>query len=161
MTDLPRYLVAMLNHPLRALLGTVLLLAGCDVDPPNRNTLDTADVSATALDPGTVAVRIGESGPAFDACAIRAVVTEAGDATVPVRAAPFDEGGETVRVANGTRLYVCTRSIDQRWLGVVVVPGTESTDDCGLQARVERPRSYDGPCISGWVPRALVRLTAN
>lgn len=139
------------------------MLAGCDVDPlPSGNLTDAIpDVAPAALDPGTVAVRIGESGPAFDACAIRAVVTQANDAGVPLRAAPFDEGAELARIANGARLYVCTRSLDQRWLGVVVAPAAPAADDCGLQARVERPRAYEGTCSSGWIPRALVQLTAN
>ncbi len=137
-----------------------LLLSACGIDPlPAGNEgQPMIEAAPLALDPGSTPVRIGESGAAFDACTIRAVVTEAG---VPVRAAPFDEGAIVARVANGTRLYVCTRSLDQRWLGTVVVPAGDGRDGCGLQLRVDRARAYEGPCVSGWVPRAAVRLTAN
>jgi hypothetical protein len=134
-------------------------------------------------------VTIGEDGPRLDACGATGVVRGPGaDGTLDLRAAPFAGAQRVAVLAEGSRVHVCTRSIDQRWLGVVVQPalpepapgpgadntavngaanGTESAakapqaTDCGVSRPVEAKRAYDGPCESGWVSSAFVRLVAG
>src|SRR3546814_7934270 len=74
----------------------------------------------------------------------------------PVRAAPFSDAREIARMAEGARAWVCTRSLDQKWLGVVLVPEPPADNatapvDCGVSEPVDRKQPYDGPCLSGWV----------
>ena len=118
-------------------------------------------------------VTIGEDGSRLDACGAMGQVTRAGGAGLAVRAAPFAEAQEGARLAEGGRAYVCTRSIDQKWLGVVVPPAAvgagpasapdNETDavDCGVSSPVESKQPYDGPCVSGWVASAYIRLIAG
>lgn len=157
-----------------AILMTLALLAGCNQYDPvgTGNDLDPSDGNVSALDPGAKPVRIGEGGPGFDACIARGtVVNVAPGDRVALRAAPLNAAAPLESVSAGTRLYVCTRSIDQRWLGVVILPpspvaeasdsGAVKGDPCGVDTAVDSPRNYDGPCKSGWIPSALVRMHAD
>ncbi len=120
--------------------------------------------NGTAMTPGMRPVRVGEGGPTFNACATAGQVVNlspSGETSLPVRAAPFVEADEVVRLANGARVYICTRTIDQRWQGVVVPPADAPDTDCGVLAPVESPRGYAGPCKSGWVSSAFVRTISN
>lgn len=155
------------------LILTLALLAGCNrIMPIGADNGDAgAGDNATALDPGTRAVTIGEGGPGSDACFARGTVVRLapGD-RVPLRVAPFDNAAEAGAVQPGARLYVCTRTIDQRWLGVVAIPApvdappgndTAPADHCGLDRAVEGARDYAGPCMSGWISASLVRMSAG
>jgi predicted small secreted protein len=143
-----------------------LLLAACSNDKGMGN-----DIAATAeeqttepMRPGIRAVRIGEGGPGFRACAYTARVVNVGSAEtpyLPVRQAPFQDADEVLRLPNDARLFACTRSIDQRWQGVVIPPADAPDTECGVTAPVATVRDYAGPCRSGWVASAFVRLTAN
>ncbi|MEG3087887.1 hypothetical protein [Sphingomonas sp. PB4P5] len=143
-----------------------LLLVACSSDKGMGN-----DVAATATEqpaepmrPGVRAVRIGEGGPGFQACAYTARVVNVGSAEQPylsVRQAPFQEAAEVLRLPDETRLFACSRSIDQRWQSVVIPPAAAPDTDCGVTTPVASARDYDGPCQSGWVASAFVRLTAN
>lgn len=120
-------------------------------------------------------VTIGEDGARLAACGTVGLVRGLGAGrSLDLRAAPFMEAKQIAALPEGTRLHVCTRSLDQRWLGVVVMPPREPlTDetgtaasgpaplDCGVSAAVERRRAYDGPCASGWVSSAVIQLVAN
>lgn len=117
-------------------------------------------------------VMIGEDGPRLDACGALGQVVQAGAGGLALRAAPFADACEIERLHNGDRAYVCTRSIDQKWLGVVVQPATPIANeagnesggdpvDCGVSSPVERKTAYDGPCVSGWVSSAYIRLIAG
>ena len=93
-------------------------------------------------------------------------VTRAGGNGLALRAAPFAEAKSVATLAEGARLHVCTRSIDQKWLGVVVRPAPADGDgtpavDCGVSSPVDRKQAYEGPCASGWVASAYVRLIAG
>lgn len=140
--------------------AAVLLLAGCNSSPlPYENgTSPSASATVEALSPGAVPVRIGEQGPSFAACGIGGVVLAA---TIPVRAAPFEEAEDIEALAQGRSLFVCTRSIDQRWLGVVVPPAASPDDGCGVTSPVSGRRGYDGDCLSGWVPAAAIRARSR
>lgn len=143
-----------------------LLVVGCSNSTGMGNDLAVTAEEATPqpMRPGVRPVRIGEGGPGFKACAYTARVvniTIDGAPTLPVRAAPFAEADELFRLPEGAAMFACTRSIDQRWQGVVVPPADAPDTDCGVSAPVTSVRDYAGPCRSGWVASAFVRLTAN
>ncbi|QGP79661.1 hypothetical protein [Sphingobium sp. CAP-1] len=125
------------------------------------------DVSETRLEARiTRPVTIGEDGPQLDACGSMGQVTRAGAKGLAVRAAPFAEAKALAMLAEGDRAFVCTRSLDQKWLGVVLAPPAPADNaaepvDCGVASPVERKQPYDGPCVSGWVASAYVRLIAG
>ncbi|WEJ97954.1 MAG: hypothetical protein P0Y59_13380 [Candidatus Sphingomonas phytovorans] len=130
----------------------------------NDDVLLNANETPVALRPGTLPVRIGEGGPAFLACNSIGRVTNlspSGETYLPVHAAPFAEADEVMRLDAGAQLRVCTRSIDQRWMGVVIAPPGAPDTDCGVSAPVASPRAYTGPCKSGWVSSAFIRLIAG
>ncbi len=113
-------------------------------------------------------VTIGEDGARLDACGAMGQVVRVGARGLSVRAAPFAEAQEADRLAEGARVHICTRSLDQKWLGVVVpvqvVDGADKAAapiDCGVTEPVERKQPYDGPCPSGWVSSASIRLIAG
>ena len=148
------------------LLLLSLLLCGCSrpADLGNDDALFNAGEVEQPLSPGTTPVRIGEGGPRFAACGAAGQVVNlspAGVASLTVRAAPFAEAASVAQLGNGARLVVCTRSMDQRWLGVVLPPADTPGDACGVDAPVASPRGYAGPCGSGWVESAFVRLGAR
>jgi hypothetical protein len=144
---------------------------------PNSSIAGAAreDMPETKIE-GTLArpVTIGEDGQRLDACgALGAVQGTGRAATLELRAAPFAEAKRLAVLPEGARVHICTRSIDQRWLGVVVQPtpapsmvpsghsDAQAVVDCGISAPIERKRAYDGPCQSGWVSAAFVRLVAS
>ena len=112
--------------------------------------------------PDAVPVRVGEMGANFDACGTAGTTRhlEAGGA-LPVRLAPFEAAAETGRMAAGARFFICGRSHDQRWLGVVYSDAGELAAECGVSSPVTSRRDYAGPCRSGWVPSAFVKLIAG
>ena len=144
------------------------LIAACNAATPISDDDDAQDSyhsEAERLVPDAQPVQIGEGGSRFEACSARGTVVDVPPgSSLPIRIAPFSSAAEAGSLTNGQRLFVCTRSIDQRWLGVVVMPPTAEgapADDCGLSVRVESTRGYDGSCKSGWVSSALVRLFAG
>ena len=147
-----------------ALLLLSLALASCG-DPAavaNRaaedNSVEPADTVTAAARP----VRIGELGPNFEACSAAGTTRglKPGEA-LPVRWAPFDEARETGSVAGGARFFICTRSLDQKWFGIVYDEGGTLAERCGVAEPVTRRRDYDGPCRSGWVESAFVKVVAG
>lgn len=163
---------------MRALLLLLLLLAGCskssDVleELPNSSLAGAPreEVPETRLESRlSRPVTIGEDGPRLDACGTLGQVTRVGGKGLAMRAAPFADAKETGRLAEGDRAWVCTRSLDQQWLGVVVQPvpaadtdeAAAEPEDCGVSSPVDRKQPYDGPCASGWVSSAAIRLIAG
>jgi hypothetical protein len=107
-------------------------------------------------------VRIGELGPNFDACAAAGTTRRiAPGATLAVRAAPFDAAAETGAVREGGRFFICSRSLDQKWFGIVYDEGGTLAGSCGVAAPAAQRRDYDGPCKSGWVNGASVKFIAG
>ncbi|WP_088181710.1 hypothetical protein [Sphingobium sp. Z007] len=122
------------------------------------------EVPETRMDaPVARPVTIGEDGPRMDACGGLGQVTRSGPGGLPLRAAPFTDAKALARLAEGQRTWICARSLDQKWLGLVVPPArapgapAESVD-CGVTSPVDRKQPYAGPCASGWVASAYVRL---
>lgn len=107
-------------------------------------------------------VRVGELGPSFAACnAQGAPRARAADAPIPVRAAPFDQARQTGQLPDDSRFFICTRSIDQRWFGIIYDSNGRAARACGVAAPVASRRDYSGPCESGWVASAQVRLVSG
>lgn len=143
-------------------VGLFLLLGGCTPrgDFGNDVVLYQSDNTGVILSPGGRPVRIGESGSAAPACPVRGEVASlnaSGMAALPLRAAPFDEAATSMSLVPGRHLFLCTRSLDQRWQGVVVPPDDAPDADCGVTAQIEAARDYAGPCSAGWVPGAYVK----
>jgi hypothetical protein len=154
---------------LKTISPIALLLAGCDGSEPGESRGSTtppyqrAEDGASPLEKAVRPVRIGELGPAFAACntlgTTRARSSEA--AGLSVRAAPYQAAHEIDRLPAGARFFVCSRSIDQKWFGLVYAEGGAPAETCGVSRPIPARRDYEGPCRSGWVSSASVTLTAR
>jgi len=159
--------------PMKASHAPLLLtlaLAGCGQPAPGGNgsagsttpRYERAKSGNSLLGEATVPVRVGELGPSFAACAGRGASRDpAGAEPVPVRAAPFDEAAEIDRLPRGASFFICQRTHDQRWSGIVYDEGGTASERCGVTAPVPERRNYAGPCAAGWVPTARVRLVSG
>jgi hypothetical protein len=148
----------------RLLLVFSLCLAACGEPVPRGNSAADEDQAAAAdtVTAEPVAVRVGELGPNFQACTAAGTTRHlnAGE-SLPVRAAPFENAAATGAVAASTSFFVCTRSIDQKWFGIVFDPGGALSTRCGVSEPVNVRRAYAGPCQSGWISSAYVKLIAG
>jgi hypothetical protein len=160
-----------------ARLAAVILLApaaaalsGCEgsTDPGPSQGSTTPEYeraqNAAGLARSEQKVRVGELGPNFPACyamaRFRDRVVEEGQ-PVPVRAAPSDQAEESGRIAADGQFFICTRSHDQRWFAVVWHDIDGASRSCGVSTPLPARRDYQGPCESGWIPSALVRLESG
>lgn len=172
-------------------LFALIALVGC-ADPEPTRQREPGGVAATervrsdAPSPTARPVNIGEGGTRFAACQGRGRVGALRGGTLPVRDAPFDSAKQVGTLTEGAEVFVCTRSLDQQWLGVVVgseqgptapvaAPAASDGDatvmdapepaekgiDCGVTAPVRSKRPYDGPCLSGWVENTFVAAVAG
>jgi len=148
---------------IRALLPLILLLAGCgEAVEDNHFAKDVrTERPAAPVEASAVPVRIGELGANFPACGAAGTTRNVADGgSLPVRAAPFDTAAEAGAVPSGSRFFVCSRSHDQKWFGIVYDEAGAS-GNCGVSGPVTSRRDYEGPCRSGWVSSAFVRLIAR
>lgn len=148
----------------RTATALCLLLSACSGGGGFGNDAGLYDTNTTAPAPGVQPVQIGEGGSGFQACAGLGEVVNlspSGEAYLPLRTAPFAEAGEVARLGAGTRIFRCTRSLDQRWQGIVVPPADAPTTDCGVGAPIAAPRPYAGPCKSGWALTGFIRPIAG
>ncbi len=149
----------------RTIILLCLALSACG-DPAtlaNRAARDDeAAPQAAEVTPGSRPVRIGELGANFRACGAAGTTRNLrASESLPVRFAPFDNAGETGNVAPGARFFICTRSLDQKWFGVVFDEEGALAERCGVSEPVTQRRDYDGPCRSGWVQSAFVKVIAG
>ena len=148
----------------RLTLVALLMLAACgEAVKDDHFAADVkVDGEASPVVPGAVPVRIGELGASFAACGTAATTRHLGAGEqLPVRAAPYDAAAETGKVAAGAQFFICTRSHDQRWMGVVFDKSGTLSAACGVSSPVTSRRDYQGPCRSGWVSSAFVKLIAG
>ena len=144
-----------------------LALAGCGEavkDDHFAKELKTERGDPDPVNPGTVPVRIGEPGANFNACNAAGTSRHLDPAVgerIQVRAAPFDVAAETGAIPAGARFFICSRSHDQRWLGVVYEEAGTLAPICGVSRPVTVKRNYEGPCRSGWVAAAFVKQIAG
>lgn len=148
----------------RAILLLCLGLASCG-DPvavSNRSVGDEGNEAADTVTAAARAVRIGELGPNFAACSAAGTTRnlKPGEA-LPVREAPFDVALESGSVPAQARFFICARSLDQKWFGIVFDEDGSLAERCGVTEPVTRRRDYDGPCRSGWVQSAFVKVIAG
>lgn len=149
---------------MRLTAALLLLLAACGerAAPDGDRAAPDLTRTETAAVVEATPVRIGEAGPAFQACQAAGTARNAAPSTtLPVRAAPFESSAISGALPAGNRFFVCTRSIDQRWMGVVYEDGGTLSPGCGVSAPAPRRAAYAGPCKSGWVASAAVRLIAS
>ena len=149
-------------------LVPLLLLSACNDQPiVNGYGSTTPQIDRPAEDKSVLGetdtpVRIGELGPSFAACNAQGQVNErAAEGPIEVRASPFEQSHETGRLNPGTTFFICTRSLDQRWMGIVYSDSGRAERSCGVSAPVASRRDYEGPCKWGWVPSAQVRMTSG
>jgi hypothetical protein len=149
-------------------LAATLWLSGCGEPAPDTGaqgaTTPTYErVESEPLFTETVtAVRIGELGPAFAACNARATTRDRVTTDpVPVRAAPFDQAQVIDELAPGAQFFICTRTKDQRWSGIVYDEGGTASQRCGVSSPVPSPRDYGGPCAAGWIATSATRLISG
>ncbi len=149
----------------RATLSIALMaLAACGerAVPGNTANVPRLERVVTAPVAPVTPVRIGEAGPSFAACQAVGTPRDPDAASVlPVRVAPFDNADVAARIEAGARFFICTRSIDQRWMGVVFADDGTLSPGCGVSRPVPRRAAYEGPCRSGWVASAAVRSVAT
>lgn len=164
-----------------------MLLAGCADPEPTRQRAPGGQAAgerlgATEASPTARPVTIGEGGARFAACQGRGRVGGLRGAELPVRDAPFDGAKQVGALTDDTEVFVCTRSLDQQWLGVVVgqfpasasapqgaaappvedaAPAAAPAVDCGVTRPVRTKQPYTGPCLSGWVENTFVASVAN
>ena len=148
--------------------ASLLCLAGtaCSESTQVSDDLEGAQSSATnptgrtervGSNPGERPVRIGEGGPRFDACQAVGKVTGLRSDTLDVLIAPFDSADRKDSLAEGQRVYICTRSHDQQWFGIVyaeaspvaaagegnerAAPPPMGLGDCGVSSPVRSKRN--------------------
>jgi hypothetical protein len=144
------------------LLSLALCACGDPADVAGQAERNDAVPEAAEVTPGARAVRIGELGPNFRACSAAGTSRnlKAGE-VLAVRSAPFENAQGTGAVASGGRFFICTRSHDQKWFGIVHSEDGTLAGSCGVSEPVTRRRDYDGPCRSGWVQSAFVKVIAG
>ena len=150
-----------MRHPL-LLLCLVLPACGEPAVVANRGAETAVNVSADTVTAAARPVRIGELGPNFAACSAAGTTRnlKSGEA-LPVREAPFENAQESGSVPGGARFFICTRSLDQKWFGIVADEGGTLAERCGVSEPVTGRRDYEGPCRSGWVQSAFVKVIAG
>jgi hypothetical protein len=147
------------------LLIACLLLSACgepvrDATPVNEAEADPAPSPSVVTE--RQPVRVGELGANFDACNAAGTTRHiAPGQALAVRAAPFDSAAESGGVPAGGRFFVCTRSLDQKWFGIVYDQAGALDEACGVSRPVASRRNYEGPCRSGWVASAFVKLISG
>ncbi|MEA3051550.1 MAG: hypothetical protein QOG72_453 [Sphingomonadales bacterium] len=149
----------------RPILLLSLVLASCGEPATYANRAVADDNGAAAADIVTAEpqpVRVGELGPNFEACSAAGTTRnlKAGEA-LPVRVAPFDNAAQAGSVAARARFFICTRSLDQKWFGIVFEEDGTLAESCGVSEPVTRRSDYGGPCRSGWVQSAFVKVIAG
>lgn len=149
----------------RPILLLCLALSACGDPATVANRSDSANeagAETAEVTPAARPVRIGELGPNFAACSAAGTTRnlKPGEA-LPVRWAPFDNARESGSVAARARFFICTRSHDQKWFGIVYDEAGSLAERCGVAEPVTRRRDYDGPCRSGWVQSAFVKVIAG
>lgn len=151
------------------LLFSLSTIAGCGENVPSDASVqgsttpayERAD-SGPLFNDAATPVRVGELGPGFAACNARGATRDrvTGE-SVPVRAAPFESAEQIDSLPRGGQFFICSRTHDQRWFGIVYDEGGQAAERCGVAQPVASRRPYSGPCAAGWVASPTVRLISG
>lgn len=150
---------------IRPFLLLPLLLAGCYDQPFSENFgattpgIERRPSGNLGTSETATSVRIGDQGPNFPACSAQGRI-QARDG-LPVRAAPFDRARQTGTIPFDATVFICGRSMDQHWMGIVYEAPGRASEACGVTAPSPSRRDYPGPCASGWVSSAQVRTISG
>jgi hypothetical protein len=148
-------------RPFFPILALAFGLAACGTSVPDGNgssdqNLANASDTLTAV---PIAVQVGELGANFPACNADGSTRHLGAGeSLPVRSAPFDNAPQTGAVPTDSRFFICDHSLDEKWFGIVYEKSGTLTPSCGVSEPAETRHDYKGPCQSGWVESAYVRL---
>lgn len=144
------------------LLALGLAACGTSVPDGNASTDQNLSNASDTVTPVPIPVRVGELGPNFQACSADGTTRhlEAGE-SLPVRSAPFDNAPQTGAVPTNARFFVCNRSLDEKWFGIVYDKSGALAPSCGVSEPANTRHDYAGPCQSGWVQSAYVKLIAG
>ena len=110
-----------------------------------------------------VPVIVGEDA-SLDACGSWAEVSglnPAGDGFLAVRGGPGADYAMRDRLREGDAFFVCGMSRDGKWVSVVYPRAGQTSDACGVSSALPKAHAYRGPCASGWVHAAWVRILAG
>lgn len=164
---------------------TLVSLASTACSETTRVEDDLADAQANSenptgrgeraeINPAERPVRIGLGGPRFDACQGVGRIQGLQGRELDVRISPFDAAEKKDSIKQGQQVWICARSHDQQWHGIVYddgageagseesdATGSDGPGDCGVSSPVRSKRDYDGPCKSGWVESNYVKLVAG
>lgn len=172
-----------MTRPIIPLAVFALALTACSETTRVEDDLAGAQTSSenptgrgeqAEINPAERPVRIGLGGPRFDACQAVGRIQGLQGRELDVRIAPFDTADKKGSIKQGQQVWICTRSHDQQWHGIVYDDGTvESSEsgeeaqatigpgECGVSSPTRSKRNYDGPCKSGWVESNFVKLVAG
>ncbi len=143
----------------RILLVLPFLLASCGEAIEDNHFANDMELARPENAPVTppAPVKIGELGSNFPACnGIGTTRNLQAGQQLPLRAAPFENAEQIGSVPASSRFFICSRSIDQKWLGIVF--GDNGAEEaCEVSAPVARRTDYSGPCRSGWVASPFVK----
>jgi hypothetical protein len=110
-----------------------MLAAGCERPEPGESRGSTTPRYERAspdlsLEQAVRPVRIGELGPNFAACTSRGTSRERVGEALTVRTAPFEAARGIDRLPAGATFFVCSRSLDQKWFGIVYETGGSAAE---------------------------------
>ena len=90
-----------------------------------------------------------------------------GIAALIVRSAPSVSAHATVKLGRSHLVWICEQRDDAKWYGIVygaagVSHGKNGVPPkCGVSTPITKPKTYRGPCKSGWVPADAVEMIAG
>jgi hypothetical protein len=170
-------LVAVLVIAITLLVAAVAYLVGerKAAQPQNvaaNPSAVTANTSASrpmaptkaALSHPSQPVIIGLGGPNLDACGSNARVVGLnphGDNFLAVKSAPRMDAPRIDKLGPDFEVYVCQKSKDGKWAGVVYEPDGQPSANCRVTGPADRPQPYSGRCQSGWVYSKYIDVYAG
>jgi hypothetical protein len=100
----------------------------------------------------------------LDACGSWAEVSglnPKGDGFLAVRGGPGSDYPMRDRLRTRDAFFVCDVSRDGKWMAIVYPRKRQTADACNVSGAIPKAREYRGPCASGWVNAAWVRILAG
>jgi hypothetical protein len=120
----------------------------------NAGAAAPAGAAAIAARP----VRFGIDGEHdLDACHTNGRLS--GQDVIAIREAPDANARQVDQGEPGLEVELCEEQAG--WRGIVWRAKGDPERDCGTGANLARPKDYDGPCRSGWVPEQNFEVTAG